>query len=111
MMKKNRPAQCLVVLCETSKSEKISETILNNSSTIGLRVIPFDKVVLPREETTITTTMGEVRIKTVTQPDGQTRWKSEHDDIAMIAQNFNENYHSIKQKIDAEISLLLTQKS
>ena len=55
--------------------------------------------------------MGEVRIKTVTQPDGQTRWKSEHDDIAMIAQNFNENYHSIKQKIDAEISLLLTQKS
>ena len=111
MMKKNRPAQCLVVLCETSNSEKISKTILNNSSTIGLRVIPFDKVVLPREESTITTTMGEVRIKTVTQPDGQTRWKSEHDDIAMIAQNFNENYHSIKQKIDAEISLLLTQKS
>ena len=110
MMKKSRPAQCLVVLCEALKSEKISETILNNSSTIGLRIIPFEKVVLPREESTIRTTMGNVRIKKVTQPDGQTRWKSEHDDIAMIAQNSNENYHSIKQKIDAEISLLLSQK-
>mgnify|MGYP003302858585 CR=1 FL=1 len=30
MMKKNRPAQCLVVLCEAARTEQISETILNN---------------------------------------------------------------------------------
>ena len=109
MMKKNRPAQCLVVLCEAARTEQISQTILNNSSTIGLRIIPFEKMVLPREESTIKTTMGKVRIKKVTQPDGQTRWKSEHDDIAMIAQESGKNYHSIKQKIDAELSLLLNK--
>ena len=107
MMKKNRPAQCLVVLCEGARTEQISETILNNSSTIGLRIIPFEKVVLPREESTIKTTMGEVRIKKVIQPDGQTRWKSEHDDIVTIAHDSGKNYHSVKQKIDAELSLLL----
>ena len=110
LMKKNRPAQCLVVLCEASKTERITSTILNHSSTIGLRILPFEKIVLPREEMSIETSWGLVRIKRVTQPNGQKRWKSEHDDIVSIASNTDASYQTVKQKVDLEISQKLEER-
>ena len=111
LMKKNRPAQCLVVLCEASRADYIASVILNNSSTIGLRILPFEKIVLPREEIKIQTSLGSVRIKKVTQPNGQTRWKSEHDDIVDIALRTEDSYQSAKQQIDLEISQILDHQT
>ena len=52
------------------------------------------------------TSFGPVRIKVVTQPDGQLRWKSEYDDVRRIAEAGGVDYLSTKAQIDREIALL-----
>jgi len=104
IMKKGRPAHCITALCDAQVADQVADTILNHSSTIGLRVMPFEKRVLPREQLAFTTSLGEVRIKRVVQPDGNSRWKSEHDDIVAAANAADMDYQRAKQRIDAEIA-------
>ena len=103
VMKKSRPGTCLSVLCGTERREALVSAILNRSTTIGLRVLPFVKHALPRETQTVTTSFGPVRIKVVTQPDGRVRWKSEYDDVRRIADARGGDYLGAKAEIDREI--------
>jgi len=107
-MKKSRPAQMLCVLCGEDLVQALGEIVLNNSSTIGLRILPFRKMVLPREIFTVPTSVGEVSVKIVTQPDGARRFKSEHDEIVALARKTGESYLSLKRRIDAEIEMFLS---
>ena len=45
----------------------------------------------------------EIQVKLVTQPDGRTRWKSEHDDVLRIAQEQNLDYPTAKANIDHDV--------
>ena len=92
-----------MALCHEEDQTNVADALLNNSSTIGLRILPFEKRVLPRQETVISTSLGDVRVKQVTQPNGQVRWKSEHEDVAVLADQHQRDYHSTKQLIDSEI--------
>ena len=103
VMKKGRPAQMVSALCSVNLQPQVAAALLNHSSTIGLRTFPFDKTVLEREALTLTTSIGEVRVKRVVQPNGQTRWKSEHDDVQALAQKAGIDYPSAKRLIDFEI--------
>ena len=103
IMKKSRPATCLSVLSNQANVHALADMILNRSSTIGLRIVPFTKRILPRELKEIETSFGTVRIKEVTQPDGRKRWKSEYDDVQRIAVAKGKDFRSVKQFIDFEI--------
>ena len=70
-------------------------------------MLPFAKRVLPREELTVTTSLGDVRVKRVTQPDGNTRWKTEHDDIQRLAAEHDIDYQRAKSSIDADVAVEL----
>ncbi len=109
VMKKSRPAHCLVALCDAQHKQAVADAILNESSTIGLRILPFEKIVLPRTTLTITTNLGEVRVKQVTQPDGRTRWKTEHDDVVRLAQQNTLDYQTAKARIDYEVATRIQQ--
>ncbi len=110
LMKKTRPAFLLNVLCSANKADAISNVIFNNSSTIGLRHTAYQKRFLKKQNKIIKTSVGEIRVKQVVQPDGFIRWKSEHDDIARTAQALGETYLSLKTRIDHEIfNLLMAQ--
>ena len=113
IMKKSRPANCLTVLCPSHKTKDLSEIILNQSSTIGVREIPFQKVVLPREIRNIKTSLGLVRVKIVSQPNGATRWKVEHDDLLSLTQSNKtqtKDYASIKLQVDREVDQILSRE-
>ena len=103
IMKKSRPATCLSVLSNQANVHALADMILNRSSTIGLRIVPFTKRILPRELKEIETSFGTVRIKEVTQPDGRKRWKSEYEDVQRIAVAKGKDFRSVKQLIDFEI--------
>ncbi len=103
VMKKSRPAYCLTALCPADAKDRVAEEILNQSTTIGLRIFAFDKRVLPREQVDVTTSLGNIRVKRVTQPDGRVRWKSEHDDIVSAASKNKLDYQSAKATIDYEV--------
>ncbi|MEM7078882.1 MAG: nickel pincer cofactor biosynthesis protein LarC [Pseudomonadota bacterium] len=104
VMKKSRPAHTLVALCSAQAKDAVADCILNHSSTIGLRMWPFDKRVLPRSSQSINTSLGAVQIKQVQQPNGETRWKIEHDDIAKLAQQHGLSYLRVQEILQREVA-------
>jgi uncharacterized protein (DUF111 family) len=109
IMKKSRPATCLSVLSDRNHVTMLADMILNRSSTIGLRILPFRKRILPRQIKIIDTSYGQVRIKEVIQPDGRLRWKSEYEDVQLIAVSTGQDFRSVKQNIDFEIKKKLDE--
>ena len=109
IMKKSRPAVCLSVLCEAGLVDALAQAVFNRSTTIGLRVAPFHKHLLPREIRRMRTRHGAVRVKLVLQPDGRRRWKTEHEDVRRIADAEGLDYLQARAMLDQEITELLAQ--
>jgi hypothetical protein len=104
VMKKSRAAQCLSVLCDKDRATTLANIILNQSTTIGLRQMPFAKRVLPRQMRSIATQFGPVNVKEVTQPNGNLRWKIEHQDVLDIAaRTADSDYQSVRKNIYKEV--------
>lgn len=86
VMKKGRPAHTLCVLGHPSAAPVLRETILQHTSTIGVREHALRKHALPRAWTKITVAGGEVAIK-IAHTDGVIRQATpEFDDVAAIAE-------------------------
>ena len=107
IMKKSRPAITLSVLCPAERTDALADAVLNRSTSIGLRLLPFEKRALPRRTQEVSTSLGSVRIKLVTQPDGKRRWKSEFDDVRRIAEEAGLDYLQAKATVDLEIATFL----
>ena len=104
IMKKGRPAHCITALSHKDKVDAISDTLLNLSTTIGLRIVPFAKRVLSRELKQIKTRYGSVQVKEVIQPNGQKRWKAEYSDVAHIAKAQKLNFQQVNSEIMLDIA-------
>lgn len=63
IMKKGRPAFTISIICEEDRIGDIREILFTESSTIGLRIIPFMKETLQRDFEEIETRFGKVVIK------------------------------------------------
>ena len=107
MMKKQRPAQCVTALCSDARLTEVTDTLLNTSTSIGLRIMPFAKRVLPRQQRTIATSLGSVSVKITTQPNGRERFKVEHDDILRLATEHQRDYLSVQQALNDEVARAL----
>ena len=107
MMKKQRPAQCVTALCRDDCLSAVTDTLLNTSTSIGLRIMPFTKRVLPRGQKTLSTQLGSVSVKITTQPNGRERFKVEHDDILRLAAEHQLDYLSVQQTVNNEIARTL----
>ncbi len=84
-MKKNRPATLLTVICEPAQRDCLAAIILQESTSIGLRYYPVNRILLRRATKTVKTRYGEVTVKIVTQPDGTARATPEYEDLKRIA--------------------------
>ena len=104
IMKKSRPAHCITALSHKDNVEAISDTLLNFSTTIGLRIVPFAKRVLARELKQIDTRHGLIQVKEVVQPNGQRRWKAEYSDIADIALDKSLNFQQVNSEVMLDIA-------
>ncbi|HEX9154028.1 MAG TPA: nickel pincer cofactor biosynthesis protein LarC, partial [Nitrospira sp.] len=62
-MKKNRPGQCLSVICDPSKLDALARLVFAETTTIGLRIQKAHRRVLNRSQETIDTRFGQVRVK------------------------------------------------
>ena len=104
IMKKGRPAHCITALSHKDNVDAISDALLNLSTTIGLRIVPFAKRVLSRELKQIKTRYGSVQVKEVIQPNGQKRWKAEYSDVAHIAEAQKLNFQQVNSEIMLDIA-------
>ncbi len=105
IMKKSRPAHCITALSHKDKVEAISDTLLNFSTTIGLRIVPFAKRVLAREtQANRQPATVLIQVKEVVQPNGQRRWKAEYSDIADIALDKSQNFQQVNSEVMLDIA-------
>ncbi len=81
MMKKNRPGTLLRVIAEERDAEGLSEVILRESTTLGVRSYQVRRKKLPREVKEVETRFGKIRIKV----SGDLRFQPEYDDCRRIA--------------------------
>lgn len=96
VMKKSRPATKVSMLVDETRLNDVLDELFTSSTTIGARMRQVTKRMLPREDRTFATTVGDVRAKIVTMPDGSRRWKPEHDDIVAIAEKLGADYLTTK---------------
>ena len=85
MMKKNRPAYLLNVLCDEEKRKELETIIFKETSTIGIRRTYMERTVLQRTFETISTPLGDAVFKVV-DIDGEKRAKllSEKHNLSII---------------------------
>ena len=84
-MKKNRPGTLLSVIAEPSLREKLSGIIFRETSTIGIRYYPVNRMILKRASKKVKTRFGTVKVKIIEEPDGTKRATPEYEDLKRIA--------------------------
>jgi uncharacterized protein (TIGR00299 family) protein len=109
-MKKQRPAHKLSVLCNETQLPVVLECIFSHSTTLGVRTKAVQKWMLPREQQSITTSMGLVQVKIARTINGEVRWKIEHDDILALSQGAS-NYLTVATKLRIEVEQILNNSS
>jgi uncharacterized protein (TIGR00299 family) protein len=85
-MKKNRPGTLLRIIGEPSTRDKLAEIIFKETSTIGIRYYPVNRMVLKRVPLRLKTRFGPVRVKMVEEPGGEKRAVPEYDEMRKLAE-------------------------
>lgn len=84
-MKKGRPGVVLSVLCDARDREIIGAIILGETSAIGLRYYPVQRLVLEREVREVQTQYGLIRVKIARAPAGHENLAPEYEDCKRVA--------------------------
>lgn len=84
-MKKNRPATLLSVLCTEEMREPMTELLLTETTTLGVRIIEVDRRSLPRETRTVETRYGPIDVKTATYRGRPVNVMPEYEDVRRAA--------------------------
>jgi uncharacterized protein (TIGR00299 family) protein len=99
IMKKSRPAIQLNVLSAPDKVAQLKQVIFTHTTTIGLREYPIRKSVLPRQEMTVDTKYGKVRVKQCLFEGKVVRSKPESDDCRTIALRENISLEEVEREV------------
>ena len=84
-MKKNRPGVLLTVLCRAEKLDNVEHTILQHSTTLGLRKWQAARTTLPRETRQVTTPLGQVSGVVAQRPGNVLSFAPEYEDCRRLA--------------------------
>ena len=84
-MKKNRPGMLLTVLCKPEDSDKLTQLLFTETSTLGVRRRDQVRQTLARRWEHVSTEWGEVRIKIASMNGTVTNYAPEYEDCRRIA--------------------------
>ncbi len=85
LMKKNRPATCISLLCSEEDEERFKELLFRHTTTLGIKSIPLDKTVLEVSFSKLETTLGTVTMKHAMKDGKIIRSKPELEDCKQLA--------------------------
>ncbi len=97
-MKKNRPGMLLTVLCRTEDSQRLTKTILAETTTLGVRMRRETRAVLARRHVSISTKWGEVRMKLANLNGSISNYAPEYEDCRRIAAEKNIPLKAVMQE-------------
>ena len=84
-MKKGRPGVLLTALCPPAVAAALTNLMLEESSTLGVRRHEVTRAVLERWQETRSTPLGEVRFKVARLPSGSLAARPEDDEVRRLA--------------------------
>jgi uncharacterized protein (DUF111 family) len=92
--KKDRPGHVLHVICDSTDAERLSDLIMEETGTLGVRSQQWNRFTLRREIMTVKVAIGgkgfDVRVKVARQRSGTiVNVKPEFDDIHTIARELS----------------------
>ncbi|UCE03252.1 MAG: nickel pincer cofactor biosynthesis protein LarC [Candidatus Latescibacterota bacterium] len=85
-MKKGRPATQVTVIGEPHDTHALARLLLNESSTLGVRIAYEERMELERRVTRVCTEYGEVQVKIAVRPDGKLRAVPEYESVRQAAE-------------------------
>ena len=103
LMKKGRPGHVLSVLADLADLDALATTILQETTTIGLRHYPVERRLLAREIRTVDTPFGPIRVK-FSYLDGRRRAAPEYEDCARLAREHQVPLLSVYEAARAAVS-------
>ena len=98
VMKKGRPGVVLNVFCAEDRFEEVSDFILENTTTIGLRYHSVNKRKLERTFSKISLKDSRVQVKQSKTPSGKSKYKPESSDVFEVAKKTGERPLDIELK-------------
>jgi pyridinium-3,5-bisthiocarboxylic acid mononucleotide nickel chelatase len=84
-MKKSRPGMLLTVLCHTEDSQRLTKFILEETTTLGVRMRRESRAALTRRNVSVTTKWGNVRMKLANLNGSISNYAPEYEDCRQIA--------------------------
>ena len=94
-MKKNRPGIVLSVLVPPDRATTVAQVVLRETSTLGLRVLPVERIVAERRISKVETPWGEVRVKEKWLAGERVAVSPEYEDCAHIARAHSIPLHQV----------------
>ncbi len=86
IMKKNRPAQKLNVLCSRDNVKNLEKIIFKETTTLGIREIEVNRNCLERKYIDFDSSLGEVKIKAAYYEGELLKFSPEYEDCAELAE-------------------------
>jgi len=105
MMKKNRPAQKLSVLCSIEKAAEIEKIIYEQTSTLGIRRIEVERSCLKRENKEFASSLGDISLKAAYYKGELLKISPEYEDCARIAEKSGRSIRRVFEIIKSEAEI------
>jgi hypothetical protein len=106
-MKKNRPAVMLSVLSPGDAESRLAETIMRETSTLGIRVRPVFRHIAGRDIVEIDSSYGKVKVKVKRFQDEVLSISPEYDECRRIAVEKDIPLRDIYRTVEAEARKLI----
>ena len=97
-MKKSRPGVLLSVICLPADADRLAETIMKHTTTLGVRRQDLSRYALRRKIETVDTDWGKVRVKRASGM-GAAREKYEYDDLEALAKEHGVSLGEVREMI------------
>ena len=94
--KKGRPGTIVHCLAQDSNKTQVEATIFKHSHSLGIRYKQWERSKLSRNETSVESEFGSVRVKVSTKPDGSKYRKFEYEDCAKVARKTGKSINEIR---------------
>ena len=95
VMKKGRPGHLITLLGAPADRQRLSDWLLTQSSSIGVRWQLQERRILPRSRAAVTVDGHVIALKVVVLPDGSRRAKPEAEAVASAARALNRSFTSL----------------
>lgn len=104
--KKGRPTNLISIICDNDSLDKITDTLISETGTLGIRVSYSDRIIVPRtnHETQIILSDKTFNVKyKIALFNGKSSFKIEFDDLKKIASYLNKSIKETDSLIRNEI--------